>query len=197
MKIFKLLIVLALGMGAWYYFSTRPVHQSAGILVENDPVQGDITDGSVFSFHDYQITPLASFSVRARVLSVKTYSIGRESDLSTVDVALGWGAMSDSAVVDKLSISQNNRFYFYSWSDQPPLPPQEIVEHSANMHVIPADQEIKKKVSKIHVGDIVEFSGYLIRADAPDGWHWISSCSRTDSGVGACEIVWVEELAIQ
>jgi hypothetical protein len=35
-----------------------------------------------------------------------------------------------------------------------------------------------------------------VRADASDGWRWISSLKRTDIGAGACELVWVEGLTI-
>jgi len=39
--------------------------------------------------------------------------------------------------------------------------------------------------------------GYLISIRGEDGWHWRSSLSRTDSGDGACEVVWVDSLAIR
>jgi hypothetical protein len=42
-------------------------------------------------------------------------------------------------------------------------------------------------------GDIIELRGYLVEVTAPDGWHWRSSLSRTDSGDGACELMWVTE----
>lgn len=40
---------------------------------------------------------------------------------------------------EHLNISQGRRWYFYSWRDQPPIPVQEIVQSSANMHLIPAN----------------------------------------------------------
>jgi len=197
MKIFRLLVVLLVGFAAWHYFSTRPVHRPPGVLAASDPVQVDIPDGRPFAFGKYQVTPLAQFNVRARVLSAETYSHGREADLSPIDLALGWGRMSDSAVIDKLAISQGGRFYFYSWTNQPPLPPQEIIEHSANMHLIPANALAEKQLGQVRVGNIVDISGYLVRADAQDGWRWISSLTRMDSGNGSCEVVFVERLAIK
>ena len=38
--------------------------------------------------------------------------------------------------------------------------------------------------------------GQLVRADGQDGWHWISSLTRTDTGDGSCEVVWVETVGI-
>ena len=40
-------------------------------------------------------------------------------------------------------------------------------------------------------GDRIRIDGWLIEADAPDGWRWRSSLTREDVGDGACEIVYV------
>ena len=52
-------------------------------------------------------------------------------------------------------------------------------------------------INSVRRGDIVELSGNLVRVDANDGWHWISSLSRTDTGNHSCELIWIEELEIQ
>jgi len=49
----------------------------------------------------------------------------------------------------------------------------------------------------VRTGQIVALSGYLVRVQGPDGWHWNSSMTRSDSGNGACELVWVQDLAIR
>jgi hypothetical protein len=54
--------------------------------------------------------------------------------------------MSDSAVLNRLQISQGSRFYFYRWSNPPPIPPVDIVLHSANMHMMPADAAIRQRL---------------------------------------------------
>lgn len=197
MKPLPILMFALVACGAWNYLARRAVPQAAGILAPQAPVQSDRLDTRVFTTGSFQITPLASFTVQARVLGVAEYRVGREADLSPVDLALGWGRMSDTTVIDQLDIRQNNRFYFYSWSGQPPLPPHEIVEHSANMHLIPANEGLEKQLRKVRVGNVVELSGYLVRADAADGWHWVSSLTRSDSGAGACELVWVERLTVR
>jgi hypothetical protein len=104
--------------------------------------------------------------------------------------------MSDSSVLSELSISQSGRFYHWSYRT-PPLPVQEITRHSANMHMVPADSRIKQKLKRLREGDIVELEGYLVRADAKDGWHWVSSLTREDSGNGACELVWVKDISVR
>lgn len=197
MRLVPVLALLVIAAGAWNHFSTRAVATAPGVLAPDDPVQRDRTNLAPFSVGDYQLSPAAEFSLEARVLSTQTYRTGREADLAPIDLALGWGAMSDSEVLDQLKISQGNRFYFYRWDNEPPIPPREIVEHSANMHMIPANAQVEKQLNKVRVGQVVQLSGYLVRVQAPDGWHWNSSLSRSDSGNGACELVWVEELTIR
>jgi hypothetical protein len=78
-----------------------------------------------------------------------------------------------------------------------PIPEQEIIESSANMHLIPADSSVQRDIERTRVGDIVSFEGYLVEADGTDGFKWISSLTRSDSGAGACELVWVERFDIK
>ncbi|QDH70754.1 hypothetical protein [Marilutibacter alkalisoli] len=137
-----------------------------------------------------RLTPLAGFSLDARVLSRRDYSRDREADLSPTDLALGWARMSDDAVLDRLAISQSGRWYHYRWQGNPPLPPREIASSSANMHLIPANSDVAKQLKTIKPGDRVRIDGWLIEAQAPDGWRWRSSTSRTDTGAGACEVVY-------
>jgi hypothetical protein len=137
------------------------------------------------------LKPLAGFSVEARVLSREDYSVGREADLSPTDLALGWGRMRDDDVLSRLDISQGGRFYSYRWEDQPPLPPPEIVRSSANMHLIPANEAAAEALRRVRKDDRVRIDGWLVEAEATDGWRWRSSTTREDSGAGACEVIYV------
>ena len=47
--------------------------------------------------------------------------------------------MSDQTVLDQLKISQSMRFYWYEYRMPPPIPQDEIMKHSANLHIIPAN----------------------------------------------------------
>lgn len=142
---------------------------------------------------DYQIEPLADFSLKARVLGAEHYRFGRESEISPVDLALGWGRMSDPTVLSRIDIRQSNRFYFWHVQEFP-IPREEIERHSANMHMIPADASVARQLDRIRPGQVVTLQGYLVEIRAADGWHWRSSLSRDDTGNGACELVWVRSI---
>lgn len=138
-----------------------------------------------------QLRPLAGFSVEARVLSRKDYRRGREAALSPTDLALGWGAMAAEGMAQRLDVTQSARWYRYRWSGEAPLPPRVIARSSANMHLIPADAAAAAALRAVRAGERVRIDGWLVEADAPDGWRWRSSLSREDTGAGACELVYV------
>jgi hypothetical protein len=167
-----------------------------GAVVQGEPEQDDRARRAAFEHKGYRIEPFARFTVRARLLAAASYRSGREADLSPVDFALGWNDLSNDAVLDRLQISQGNRFYFYRWQGQPPVPPEVIVRNSANMHLIPASATVARALEQARPGAVVTLRGWLVDVSAPDGWQWRSSRTRTDSGAGACEVIWVEDVEL-
>jgi len=137
------------------------------------------------------LQPLAGFSVEARVLGREDYRMGREADFSPTDLALGWGRMTEDAVLAQLDISQSGRWYRYRWKADPPIPVDEIVRSSANMHMIPADDAVAAALRDVRARDRVRIDGWPVQVTTPDGWRWRSSLTREDSGGGACEVVYV------
>ena len=190
----NLAFLAVVGFGAWQYWSDRPVKVAPGVTVAAEPRQNDAASAE-FVHKGYTIAPLQTFDIEARVLGVKSYRTGREADLSPVDLALGWGRMSDSAVLEQVSISQGNRFYFWRVKEFP-IPREEIERSSANMHMIPADSGIERRLDQVREGQRVRIQGWLVEARGPDGWRWRSSLTRNDTGAGACEVIYVRDIAI-
>jgi hypothetical protein len=182
--------LFAVVMGYWWW-QGRPISQPSGILAPLDPLQTEPESPVAWTFRDHQITPLARFELRARVLSTERYRFDRASQLSPVDFALGWGPMSDSRILGAFTIQQRDRWYFWSSANLPIFADQ-VISHSANMHMIPSNELVARRLLSVRPGQLVELRGQLIRADDKNGWHWVSSLSRTDTGDGSCEVVWVE-----
>lgn len=173
----------------------RPIVRGAGVFAPNAPVQSELEGGAVsFEKFGFHIRPLAAFELEARVLRTESYWGFGAGRLSPVDVAFGWGRMSDEAVLDALDIDQSGRFYFWRYEGSPPIPRREIETSSANMHLIPATNDIESSLKKLRTGHIVRLRGYLVEARDDDGFVWKSSLSRADTGNHACELIWVEEL---
>ena len=192
----KLILLICIVLIIFYFWNNRSVSHPPGILVKKDPIQELIQNPEPISYKGCTITPLATFKAKARVLSKKKYSFGRESDLAPIDLALGWGQMSNSMVLKEISIRQTSRFYFWRSSSIPPIPEKQIKESSANMHFIPSTDAIMKELITLKKGSIISFSGYLVNVTAPDGWQWNSSLTRKDTGNGACELIWLKKLSV-
>jgi hypothetical protein len=189
-----LVFVALVAYGAWHFAQGRPITlDKAGILIAHDPVQLAATSPPRLTLDGYHVEPLAAYTIEARILGTERYRFGREAEISPVDFAVGWGAMSDSTVLRQIDITQSGRFYFWR-VQQFPIPQQEIESHSANMHMIPANAAVARKLEEVRPGHIVRLRGYLVAIRADDGWQWRSSLSRTDTGNGACELMWVESV---
>jgi hypothetical protein len=128
------------------------------------------------------------------VLSRCNYSGGHDGELCPTDFALGWGAMSDAAVINLIEVSQDMRWFFFRWRGELPVPAEEVMHAAANMHLIPANDDVRRALKAVKRHDRLKFAGYLVEAQHPNGWRWRSSLSRTDDGGGACEVVWVERV---
>ena len=174
----------------------EPLVRPPGILVIEKPLQINL-EPSGFTVDDYSITRRARFEINARVLSKEPYYMSREADLSPIDLALGWGVMSDQSVLDQIDISQSGRWYRTRYELPPPIPDQQIISNSSNMHMIPAREDIGRSLKKLREGDIITLRGYLVDVDHDSGWRWRTSMSREDTGGGACEIVYVESLDVE
>lgn len=197
MKRIGLLLAVCL-LGGYWHWRERPVEYNPGpgIQAPRVPVQAAVSGPAPrFEKEGFALTALARFEVEARVLRREDYRFDTEAALAPVDLALGWGRMSDSAVLAHFEITQGNRFYY--WRTQEfPIPRREVETSSANMHMIPASPTVERQLKAVRAGQIVRFSGYLIEAQRPDGWYWRSSLTRDDTGAGACEVVWVEALEV-
>ncbi|MCD9095912.1 hypothetical protein LU699_04065 [Luteimonas fraxinea] len=165
-----------------------PPRVQTGAVPLQSPVPHDLKP---FALKAGTLTPRAGISIEARLLLRRDYRVGREASLSPTDLALGWGRMREDSVLDRLELGQGGRFYHYRWQGEPPLPPDEIMRSSANMHMIPANAGVARALSKLRAGDDVRIDGWLVDVDAPDGSQWRTSLTREDSGGGACELIYV------
>lgn len=190
-----LLMAVAAAVGVQHACDERAVATRPGIAVRDAPEQTALTraEAQPFEHAGYRVEPQAAYRLSARLLGRKAYHLGREADLSPLDFALGWGAMSDTTVLEALDISQSGRFFRVRWSAEPPLPPEQLFASAANTHLIPADRTVRRALDRMRPGHVVHLQGYLVNVSAPDGWRWKTSLVRGDMGAGACELFWVTD----
>ncbi|WP_413560364.1 hypothetical protein [Bdellovibrio sp. HCB209] len=188
----------AILMVAIFYWKNRPVPVADGILIPEDPIQENIVEGQgkPVKIPAGVAEPLAHYKIRARVLSTNRYYFDPGAGISPIDLALGWGPMSDSRILKELRIGQSLRYYHVKWTQSAPISDSEIMRHSANVHIIPADDIVKEVLFSLREGHLIELKGELVVVSTKDGGEWRSSMSRDDRGGGACELMRVTSIRV-
>jgi len=193
MRLGFVIFALAACVALYQLWSERAVAHPPGIIAADDPMQQDLRTPIVFERKGRRFEARAEFTATARVILKERYRFDAMAGYSPVDLALGWGPLSDSAVLEQFSFSQSDRFYFWRTAALP-LPRETIVAHSANMHMIPSHPAIEHTLLRLRPGQVISFSGSLADVRDPDGRVANTSLTRSDAGAGSCEIVWVEAL---
>lgn len=179
----------------YFLWPEKVVTFPAGQTATDQPIQLNLNTPKEWIKEEFKIKALAEYKIKARVLSRNNFSIGKDSKLSPVDFALGWGIMSDQEIIDQIKITQSNRWYHWE-TESHPIPFDQIRLNSANVHIIPKDAIIEAKLDDVYKGSLIEMKGYLVEVTTDDGWHWKSSLRRDDTAGGSCELFWVKELTI-
>ena len=188
-----------------YSLYTRPTATSTNELIETEkyPIQTNIKPGEVAPFaitaagNRWTLTPQAHYQISARVLHRSRYWLDWQSKFSPLDLALGWGKLSDSEADKWIDWSQSGRWYYWRWGPGSPYQNTDIIHQSANVHIIPANTNIKHAVLQLKENDIVRLEGYLVNVNGlikgkPYWWH--SSTTRYDTGDESCEILYVNRV---
>jgi len=177
---------------------------SEPVIATEDPVQTLLPATDPIIWHDeestWHIIPRATYRMAARVIKRKRYS-DEESSLIPWDLALGWGQISEPQMDEWISWSQSNRSLSAEWIGPLPLPfPEDYVrDHAANVHIIPATNNLLRALASLKVNDLVLLEGILVdveggRVDEPKVFR--TSLTRSDLAPGGCELFYVERLVV-
>lgn len=170
----------------------QSISMGPGISVEEVPLQSP-TSAEAFNHEGYHISPVADFECSAKIISKKYYS-DDWSDISPIDMTLGWNKLSDESIIHRINFDQTTRWTHYTpLNITGEISAQELRTQHSNFHMCPANEDVRSTLLNMPAGSIIHFKGKLINL-SKSGWSNRSSLKRTDSGAGACEIVWVEEI---
>lgn len=197
-----LLAVAALGLagcglaGCGLALPASSVPAAAAIDWQSEPIQLQTRRAPFVRLTrrgEVRVRPRAGFDISAVVAAAEPYSFDGGAFLSPVDLVLTWGELPREPYRGRVSYYQLSRYYFWRCRDAR-LDGRYIAAHSANMHLIPSTSNLARALAHVGDGDLVRLRGLLVDVEADDGFRWQTSLSREDTGPGACELVWVEEL---
>ena len=149
---------------------------------------------------DVDVEYVAEYVISGRVVNTYHYNGNDfEAILSPVDVGLVWGELVNDNKIEWYSTGDR----FLRWKVLSDVTKElggkkYIQRHFSNNHLMPANEEISELIKDINVDDYITIKGYLVDvyAERANGSYieWDSSTSRKDSGGGACELVYVEDV---
>ncbi|RMH55481.1 MAG: hypothetical protein D6679_11555 [Candidatus Hydrogenedentota bacterium] len=146
---------------------------------------------------EWTLVPVYRYRLRGILVSSKSYGglfSDWRGDLAPMDLAVVWGGLAKDRLYRRLSWSQANRWYYWSYGSDFPYDNRWIVKRSSNTHIIPANDEVLKRIKKIKPHQPVDLEGFLVKVQGRKGskkYWWNSSTSRSDEGNGSCELMYV------
>jgi hypothetical protein len=193
-KYFKPFLAVAIVVvAASRILTSGAIARPPGEIAPAIPRQVLIENAEQIRHGEFLLLPKASYDIEARVLSVERYRTDGGSDLAPIDFAVGWAQMSDTAILEHFKVTQGGRFYTI-YPDEEALDIPIALRASANMHLIPANAQVRAVLFSTRPGHVVTLKGYLVSASRSDGFTWNSSLTRDDTGNGACELMYVESV---
>ena len=194
-----ILLLAASLLGGWNWWTReRVVTRAPGVVVSEEPRQDDLPQPKVFEHHGYAFHVRARYDITARVIRKEIYRFDGGAGLAPVDLGVGWGPMSDTAVLEHIRFTQMGRFFYWDARDASlPLPARTLQTHAAQMHMVPPDGAMEDRLKRLRPGQIVHATGWLVDIRGPNGFAWNTSLRRDDTGAGACEILYVETLEVE
>ena len=148
---------------------------------------------SVDPEYDYDITGMI-VSYRHHDNNSRMHRLSNDH-LNMLDVCVIWGDNTNQAQLDKLTFWNGIFTCNVQTRDQDAWDSFDMNQLSNN-HLLSADAAIRDRVRQIRVGDQIRVRGQLAGYSSPGVGKRGTSTTRTDTGDGACETIYVERFDI-
>jgi hypothetical protein len=149
---------------------------------------------------EYLIEPEYAYDLTGMIVSYRHHEgnsrmhLQANDHLNMLDVCVVWG---DNAMADLHKIDFWNGIFTCNvfTRDQDAWDSFDMNQLSNN-HLISDDEYIRDQVRNIQIGDQIRVRGFLASYSNAGGGRRGTSTTRTDTGAGACETVYVEHFRI-
>ena len=172
--------------------------------IANEPEQ-TATRKSPFdvSYEDskYRVAPEFAYDITGMIVSYRHHDDNSRmhrlagDHLNMLDVCVVWGGNTEGAQLSKLKFWNGIFTCNVHTRDQVAWDSFDMNQLSNN-HLISDDEFIRDQVRDIKIGDQIRVRGYLASYESPGGGTRGTSTTRTDTGDGACETIYIEQFRI-
>lgn len=208
-RVLKLMMALSLALAvlAWFKREALPAPTELSAELQRDPVQEQVRSDArqaLVGGVQYTIKPLYRYEMWGLVVSrhdAKSFwDIAHKEwndHLNVADLCVVYGANVKSGVYTALD------YWSDQWTCWVRANSGETMslfsgEALSNNHLLTDSKSMAKKLRNVRIGDQIRLSGYLAEYSHNHGrpFHRGTSTTRTDTGNGACETIYVEDLQV-
>lgn len=192
---------------AWWNADRLPPPGRLHAQVLRDPVQMpvDLPPARIrVEGVEYAIRPRYSYDIAGVIVSLHhsdawwDYAHAQWGDhINVMDVCLAWGDNTARGTYQEIHFSNSQwecRFETHSSAAWQAF----RLDQVSNNHLLTGDPALARALAGLQVGDQVRLRGqlvdYTIYRDGVAGGTRVSSDTRTDTGPGACEVVYVDSV---
>lgn len=197
-------VLAAIYMLTYFQSENLPDPNQINQKLLQQPIQTETTKApftQIYTDKEYMIHPRFEYEffgliVSHKNLDEKWFNIYYDRDPFNIkDICAIWG--SNLLRSDYQRMSYYNRTWTCYFKPNDHNVQFNNVELSNN-HMIPATEDIGYKLKLARPGDQIHFKGFLVNYSiiGDGGGERKTSINRTDTGNGACEVVYVEEFEI-
>lgn len=165
--------------------------------VKGEPLQTELLPGDSAApccrdAYCWKFEPLYRYDISAYVFGVSHKLASDFDGVMAADLGLLWGENARDGLYRHTELRVRMDWFRASWKNGDHF----NMDAAANTHIVTCHPEVYKKVRDVRMGDQVRLRGLLVGVDISKGSSGSpvsarSSVSRTDSGGGACEILYV------
>jgi hypothetical protein len=155
----------------------------------------------IFNDVSYRVEPEYEYDITGMIVSYRhhegnsrMHSLANDH-LNMLDVCVIWGDNPHNERLHKISFWNGIFTCNVKTRDQVAWDNFDM-DQLSNNHLISDNEYIRDQVRKIRVGDQIRVRGYLAGYTSSGGSKRGTSTTRTDTGNGACETIYVEQFRI-
>ena len=194
-----LIAAAVLVAAAWLFKGRLPTAAGIAPELQQEPRQEPTARAPfVFAYRGcrYQVTPVAAYELWGLVVSHNDiYAISDiyhdKNSVDVKDVCVIWGPNVQHDDFRRVQYRSNcyTCEFHYRWGV--------TFDHFAiaNTHLLTSDPAVLRQIAAVRRADQIHLTGLLVNyGPEGKGWERRTSTTRRDEGMGACEVMFVEQL---
>ena len=156
---------------------------------------------AVFKEVTYRVEPEYAYDITGMIVSYRHHDNNSRmhalanDHLNMLDVCVIWGDNLANERLHKIDFWNGIFTCNVKTRDQQAWDAFNM-DQLSNNHLISDDDFVRRQVRKIRIGDQIRVRGYLASYSSGGGYKRGTSTTRTDTGDGACETIYVEDFEI-